>query len=57
MSLIMVLDDFEFVYELDNKEDEDNDEIKTITVHGMQAIAFTNDLFHAGGENKMDKRV
>jgi hypothetical protein len=57
MSLIIVLDDFEFVYELDNKEDEDDDEIKTMTVHGMQAIAFTNELFHASEENKMDKMV
>jgi hypothetical protein len=56
MSLIMVLDDFEFLYELDNKEDEDDDEIKTMTVHGMQPIAFTNELFHAGGENKTEKK-
>jgi hypothetical protein len=35
MSLIMALDDFEFVYELDNKENEDDNEIITLTVHGM----------------------
>jgi hypothetical protein len=45
------------VYELDNKEDEEDDEIKTMTVHGMQAIAFTNELFYAGGENKTNKTV
>ncbi len=53
----MALDDYEFVYELDNKEDKDDNEIKIMTVHGMQAITFTNELFHAGGENKMDKTV
>ncbi len=57
MSLIIALDNFEFVYELDNEEDEDEAEIKTMTVHGMQAIAVTNELFHAGGENKMDKTL
>jgi hypothetical protein len=53
MSMIMALDDFEFMYKLD----EDNEKINTLTVHGMQAIAFTNELFHAGGENKTNKHV
>jgi hypothetical protein len=33
------------------------EKITTMTVHGMQAIAFTNELFHAGGENKTDKHI
>jgi hypothetical protein len=53
MSMIMVLDDFEFMYKLDD----DDEKINTMTVHGMQAIAFTNELFHAGGENKMGNHV
>jgi hypothetical protein len=53
MSMIMALDSFEFIYKLDD----DNKKINTMTVHGMQAIAFTNELFHAGGENKTGKHV
>ena len=49
----MALDDFEFMYKLDD----DNEKINTMTVHGMQAIAFTNELFHACGENKTDNCV
>ena len=53
MSMIMALDDFEFMYKLDV----DDEKINTLTVHGMQAIAFTNELFHAGGENKTNTHV
>jgi hypothetical protein len=53
MSMIMALDDFKFMYKLDD----DDEKINAMTVHGMQAIAFTNELFYAGGENKMGKHV
>ena len=53
MSMIMALDDFKFMYKLDDN----NKKINTMTVQGMQAIAFTNELFHASGENKMGKHV
>jgi hypothetical protein len=53
MSMIMALDDFEFMYKLDDGDKK----INTMTVHRMQAIAFTNESFHACGEKKTDNCV
>jgi hypothetical protein len=53
-SMIMALDDFEFFCKLESTETE---EYQTTTVKRKQAIAFTNELFHAGGPNKTDKYV
>ena len=60
MSMIMALDEsFNFLYEdKDLNDDDDNideDDICTLRVNGGHAIAFTNELFHAGGENNTAK--
>jgi hypothetical protein len=61
MSMIMALDDFNFLYEdKDDDDDDDNvdeDDICYITVGSGHAIAFTNELFHAGGENMTKKTI
>ena len=62
MSMIMALDEsFEFLYEdKDEDDDEDNiddDDISALRVNGGHAIAFTNELFHAGGENNTAKTI
>lgn len=61
MSMIMALDDFNFLQEdKDDDDDDDNnvdeDDTCYITVRSGHAIAFTNELFHAGREN-MTKRT
>ncbi len=53
-SMIVALDDFEFFCKLESTETE---EYQTTTVKRKQAIAFTNELFHAGEPNKTDKYV
>jgi hypothetical protein len=61
MSMIMALDAFNFLYE--DKDDDDgddnvdDDDICSITVRSGHAIAFTNELFHAGGENMTKKTI
>jgi hypothetical protein len=60
MSMIMALDEsFDFLYEdKDGDDDDDNiDEVDicALRVNGGHAIAFTNELFHAGGENNTAK--
>ncbi len=57
MSMIMALDKFEFLYEFDdpNNDDDDNEGIKQMTVNKGEAIAFTNECFHAGGQNSSNK--
>ena len=61
MSMIMALDDVNFLYE--DKEDDDDDDnvaeddICHITVRSGHAIAFTNELFHAGGGNTTNKTI
>ena len=61
MSMIMALDDFNFLYEdKDDDDDDDNvdeDDLCCITVRSGHAIAFTNELFHAGGENMTNKTI
>jgi hypothetical protein len=52
--MIVALDDFEFFCKLESTETE---EYQTTIVKRKQAIAFTNELFHAGGPNKTDKYV
>ncbi len=47
--MIVALDDFEFFCKLENTETE---EYHTTTVKRKQAIAFTNELFHAGGQTR-----
>jgi hypothetical protein len=62
MSMIMALDEpFNFLYEdKDNDDDDDNvdeDDICTLTVRKGPAIAFTNELFHAGGDNSTGETI
>ena len=62
MSMIMALDEsLDFLYEdKDIDDDDDNieeDDICTLKVKGGHAIAFTNELFHAGGENNTAKTI
>jgi hypothetical protein len=54
MTMIMAMDEFDFYYKLNNKEDME-DKITKQKVHKTQAIAFINELFHAGGSNKTDE--
>jgi hypothetical protein len=49
--MIVALNDFEFFCKLESTETE---EYQTTSVKRKQAIAFTNELFHAGGPNKTD---
>ena len=56
VSIIMALDEpFKFLYEdKDNNDDDDDvdeDDICELMVNRGHAIAFTDELFHAGGEN------
>jgi hypothetical protein len=61
MLMIMALDEsFDFLYEdkdVDNDDDDniDEDDICSLRVNGGHAIAFTNELFHAGGEDNTAK--
>jgi hypothetical protein len=62
MLMIMALDeDFEFLFEdKDNDDEDDNvdeDNICGLTMRKGHAIAFTNELFHAGGDNNTDKTM
>ena len=59
--MIMALDEsLDFLYEdkdVNNNDDDniDEDDICSLRVNGGHAIAFTNELFHAGGENNTAK--
>ncbi len=58
----MALDEpFNFLYEdKDNDDDDDNvdeDDTCTLTVRKGHAIAFTNELFLAGGDNSTGKTI
>ena len=60
VSIIMALDEpFNFLYEdkdnNDNDEDVDEDDICELVVNKGHAIAFTDELFHAGGENSTNR--
>ena len=61
MSMIMALDEsLDFLYEdkdVNNNDDDniDEDDICSLRVNGGHAIAFTNELFHAGGESNTAK--
>ena len=62
MSIIMALDEpFNFLYEdKDNDNHDDNvdeDDICTLTVRKGHAIAFRNELFHAGGDNSTGETI
>jgi hypothetical protein len=62
MSIIMALDEpFKFLYEdkdYDNYDDDvDEDDICELTVNKGHAIAFTDKLFHAGGDNSTRKAI
>ena len=41
----------------DGDDNVDDDDICSITVRSGHAIAFTNELFHAGGENMTKKTI
>ncbi len=62
MSIIMALDEpFKFLYE-DKENDNDDDyvdenDICELTVNKGHAIAFTNELFHAVGDNSTEKTI
>ena len=53
VSLLVALDEFEFMYLLSRKHSRGM--IKTITVPPGQALAFTNYCLHAGGKNNSGK--
>jgi hypothetical protein len=60
VSIIMALDEpFNFLYEDkendDDNEDVDEDDICELVVNKGHAIAFTDELFHAGGENSTNR--
>jgi hypothetical protein len=62
MSIIMALDEpFKFLYEdKDNDNHDDNvdeDDICELTVNKGHVIAFTDELFHAGGDNSTGKTI
>ncbi len=62
MSMIMALDEpIKFLYEDkdndDDDEDVDEDDICELTVNKGHAIAFTDELFHAGGDNSTGKTI
>jgi hypothetical protein len=61
MSMIMALDEFAFLYEdkdtNDGDDNVDEDDICEMTVRSGHAIAFTNELFHAGGANLTGKTI
>ncbi len=62
MLMIMALvEDFKFLYkDKDNDDDYDNvdeENICGLTVRKGHAIAFTNELFHAGGANNTGKTI
>ncbi len=62
MSIIMALDEpFKFLYEDKDYDDYDDDvnedDICELTVNKGHAIAFTDELFHAGGDNSTGKTI
>ncbi len=62
MSIIMALDEpFKFLYEdkdyYNYDDDVDEDDICELTVNKGHAIAFTDELFHAGGDNSKGKTI
>ena len=62
MSIIMALDEpFKFLYEdndYDNYDDHvDEDDICELMVNKGHAIAFTDELFHAGGDNGTNRAI
>jgi hypothetical protein len=64
MSIIMALDEsFKFLYEDKVNDDDDDDDnvdendICELTVNKGHAIAFTDELFHAGGDNSTEKFI
>ena len=62
MSIIMALDEpFKFLYEdKDNDDDDDDvdeDDICELMVNKGHAIAFTDELFHAGGDNGTNRAI
>ena len=62
VSIIMALDEpFKFFYEdkdnNDADDDVDEDDICELMVNKGHAIAFTDELFHAGGDNSTKKEI
>jgi hypothetical protein len=62
MSIIMALDEpFKFLYEDkdndDNDEDVDENDICELIVNKGHVIAFTDESFHAGGDNSTEKTI
>jgi hypothetical protein len=62
MSIIMALDEpFKFLYEdKDNDDHDDNvdeNDICELMINKGHAIAFTDELFHAGGDNITNKTI
>jgi hypothetical protein len=62
MSIIMALDEpFKFLYEdKDNDDNEDNvdeNDICELTVNKGHAMTFTDEVFHAGGDNSTEKTI
>ncbi len=62
MSIIVALDEpFKFLYEDKDNDDDDDDvdenDICELTVNKGHAIAFTDELFHAGGDKSTEKTI
>ena len=62
MAMMMALDeDFELLYKDKDDGDENNnvdeDSICGLTVRNGHAITFTNELFHAGGDNSTGETI
>ncbi len=62
MSIIMALDEpFKFLYEDKDNDDDDDDvnenDICELIINKGHAIAFTDELFHAGGDNSTEKTI